>query len=101
MWSISGLAGLDSTFNSISVDGDTSTSDTVMLFSTGISSKKLILNKKLIYKISLGVEKIMYDLSKQIVSDGEGISKLIEVNVINARTNHQAKKVAFSVAESL
>ena len=43
----------------------------------------------------------MLNLSKQIVSDGEGISKLIEVNVINAKNDNQAKNIGFSVANSL
>ena len=54
------------------------------------------------YKIiSAGLNKIMLNLAKQIVSDGEGITKLIEVNLINAKNKIQAKKIAFSIAESL
>ena len=92
---------IDSTFNSISVDGDTSTSDTVMLFSTGLNNVEKKLSKKNIKNISLGVSKVMSNLSRQIITDGEGISKLIEVNVLKARNKRQAYKVAFSVAESL
>ncbi len=91
---------IDSTFNSISVDGDTSTSDTVMLFSTGLKKRKIIMNNNLLNQISTRVNKIMLSLSKQIVSDGEGISKLIEVTVSNARNMTQASNVAFSIAES-
>ncbi len=91
---------LNSTFNSISVDGDTSTSDTIMLFSTGLNNKKIIMNDNLLNKISAKVHDIMLNLSKQIVSDGEGISKLIEVTVSNAKNKVQASNVAFSIAES-
>ena len=91
---------LTSTFNSITVDGDTSTSDTVMLFSIN-NEKKNKISKKLLNKISSSVKLVMENLSKQIISDGEGISKLIEVNVNNALSNYQAKKVAFSIADSL
>ena len=91
---------IETTFNSISVDGDTSTNDTVMLFSLG-NTKSLKQNSQLKKSISLGVKKVMLNLSKQIVCDGEGISKLIEVNVINAQTKIQATRTAFSIAESL
>ena len=91
---------IDSTFNSISVDGDTSTSDTIMLFSTGLKNPKIIMNNNLLNKISARVNDIMLSLSKQIVSDGEGISKLIEVTVSNAINKTQASNVAFSIAES-
>ncbi len=91
---------LTSTFNSITVDGDTSTSDTVMLFSIN-NKKKNKVSKNLFNEISKSVKLVMENLSKQIVSDGEGISKLIEVNVNNALSNYQAKNVAFSIAESL
>ena len=47
------------------------------------------------------LKKVMIELAKQIVCDGEGISKLIEVNVSNAKNKIQAKKIAFSIAESL
>ena len=91
---------IDSTFNSISVDGDTSTSDTIMLFSTGLKKPKITMNNNLLKKISARVNDIMLGLSKQIVSDGEGISKLIEVTVSNAKNKIQASNVAFSIAES-
>ena len=92
---------IESTFNAISVDGDTSTSDTVILFSTGVESKKIKITKTLLTNISLGLKKIMHSLSKQIVSDGEGISKLIEIKIVNAKTKNQANRVAFSIADSL
>ena len=91
---------IEATFNSISIDGDTSTSDTVMLFSLD-NKNKLIKKKSHLKKlISLGVKNVMLNLSKQVVCDGEGISKLIEVNIKNAQTKIQAAKIAFSIAES-
>jgi glutamate N-acetyltransferase/amino-acid N-acetyltransferase len=95
-------SNIDYSFNSISVDGDTSTSDTVMIFAT--QENKLInsLNRSIFFKsISLALKKVMTNLAKQIVCDGEGISKLIEVNVNNAANKKQASKIAFSIAESL
>ena len=93
---------IQNSFNSISVDGDMSTSDTVMIFSNGKKSlKKLSNNKKIFNLISSSINKVMINLAKQIVCDGEGISKLIEVNIFKARNKIQAKKIAFSIAESL
>ena len=91
---------IDSTFNSISVDGDTSTSDTVMLFAVGSNNVYKKMNQSTYKKISSAITQVMMNLSKQIVSDGEGISKLIEVSVFKAKTKKQAHKVAFSIAES-
>ncbi len=88
---------IDDTFNSISVDGDTSTSDTVMLFSNPI--KKINVQKNFV-KISNIVYKLMKELSIKIVTDGEGVQKLIKVSVINAKNKNQSKKIAFSIVNS-
>ena len=89
---------LDNTFNSITVDSDTSTSDTLMMFSVG--SKNINLNKKNFKILNLKTHELMHDLSLQVIKDGEGVSKLIKVNVLNARSKNQAKKIAFSIANS-
>ena len=91
---------LETSFNSISVDGDTSTNDTVMLFSINNDKKEKISKKIEIKKISDVLQKTMFELAIQIVSDGEGISKLMKINVYGASTKEQASKVAFSVANS-
>ena len=93
---------IDDSFNSISVDGDMSTSDTVAIFA--VENTKLgKIGKKTQYlkSISKLLRKVMIKLAQQIVCDGEGISKLIEVNVTNAKNKNQAKKIAFSIGESL
>ena len=93
---------IEESFNSISVDGDMSTSDTVVVFALGNTKLKNIEKKNKIFKsISTSLIKVMNKLALQIVCDGEGISKLIEVNVSNSKNKTQAKKVAFSIAESL
>ena len=92
---------IDSTFNSITVDGDTSTNDTVALFATGEKKIKDKISKRSILKISTALHKVMTKLSYNIVTDGEGISKLIEINVLNAKTKNQANRVAFSIGESM
>ena len=90
---------IDNTFNSISVDSDTSTSDTLMLFS--ISNKKINLkDKKIFNSISNGLFKVMQNLAYQVIKDGEGLSKIIEVSVKKAKTAVQAKKIAFSIVNS-
>ncbi len=89
---------LDNTFNSITVDSDTSTSDTLMMFS--ISNKNINLNKKNFKILNYKIYEIMHDLSLQVIKDGEGVSKLIRVSVSNSRSKNQAKKIAFSIANS-
>ena len=89
---------LDNTFNSITVDSDTSTSDTLMMFSVG--NKNLNLNKKSFKILNHKMYELMQDLSLQVIKDGEGISKLVRVNVTEAKSKEQAKKIAFSIANS-
>ena len=93
-------SNLDSSFNSITVDSDTSTSDTLMLFSLFDNSDKKIINALQLKKISQALKEVMSNLAIQIVSDGEGISKLIEVNIKGAKTYKQASLIAFSIANS-
>ena len=93
---------LDRTFNSITVDGDTSTNDMVLIFSTGKANNKLIVNEKSEYfKIfSKKLFQVMLSLAKQITIDGEGAKKFIEISVTEAKTQKDAKQVAFSIANS-
>ncbi len=89
---------LDNTFNSITVDSDTSTSDTLIMFS--VSNKIINLNKKNFKILNNKIYELMHDLSLQVIKDGEGVSKLIKVNVLNSKTKKQAKKIGFSIANS-
>ena len=91
---------VEETFNSISVDGDTSTSDTVMLFSLFEKNEKNINKSSDIKKLQKSLRDVMSNLSLQIVSDGEGISKLIQIDVQKAISYKQASAVAFSIANS-
>ena len=88
---------LEDTFNSITVDSDTSTSDTLVLFSNPLKKINIKNNYK---KISSCLNKVMKELSMKIITDGEGVNKLIKVNVINAKSKIQAKNIAFSIANS-
>ena len=85
------------TFNSISVDGDTSTSDTVLMAATGKSDIRIEKNDK---NFSQGLDSLMTDLAHQVVKDGEGASKFVEINIVNARNKTDAKTHAKSIANS-
>jgi len=85
------------TFNSISVDGDTSTSDTVLMAATGKSGISIEKNDK---NFSQGLASLMTDLAHQVVKDGEGASKFVEINILNARNSTDAKAHAKSIANS-
>ena len=90
------------TFNSITVDSDTSTNDMVAIFATGKAKNSKIYNildpklqdfEKALYRLAL-------NLAKQIVVDGEGAKKFVTVNVIGARSIAMAKNISFSIANS-
>ena len=92
------------TFNAITVDSDTSTSDTLLLFATGTADGNIKpLNQKNDprYKILAdGIYEILHELSLQVVTDGEGAHHLIEVKVEGATTNEAARTIARSIANS-
>lgn len=91
------LGGLtDRTFNCITVDSDTSTSDTLLMGATGRSGVNVEGNAA--FKEAL--EKVMLDLSHQVVRDGEGATKFVEVQVTGATDNTDAHKVAMAIANS-
>ncbi len=93
---------VSTTFNSITVDGDTSTNDMVVIFSTGkVKNSKIynVLDPKL-KEFENALHKVMLNLSKQIVADGEGAKKFITVKVVQARSSSIAKRIGFSIANS-
>ena len=92
----------EETFNTISVDGDESTNDTVMLISTNASKHKNIKNKndRKLKDFVLKLKTIMGNLSEQIVRDGEGATKLVNISVSGAKNTNSAKSIARSVAQS-
>ncbi|OPB35720.1 bifunctional glutamate N-acetyltransferase/amino-acid acetyltransferase ArgJ [Bartonella taylorii] len=89
-------------FNSITVDSDTSTSDTLMVFATGKESFPCLTHKTdPRYEIFLKhLSALLHELALQIVCDGEGARHLIEVNVTGATTDNAAKIIARSIANS-
>mgnify|MGYP006140154449 CR=1 FL=1 len=93
---------IETTFNAISCDGDTSTNDMVSIFSTGKIKNANIktINDKKIEEFDKALHSVLLNLSKRIASDGEGASKFVTVQVKNCKTQEDAKKIAFSIANS-
>ena len=93
---------MTNTFNAITVDSDTSTNDMVAIFSSNkVKTGKFynVLDPKL-KDFEMALQRLLLNLAKQIVSDGEGAKKFITVKVINARSQQMARTIAFSIANS-
>jgi glutamate N-acetyltransferase/amino-acid N-acetyltransferase len=96
-------AAVKDTFNAITVDSDTSTSDTVLLFATGKAGSPDGIKKASDPRLADFTKKLaalMQDLAHQIVRDGEGAQKFITVRVTGGKSNASAKKIARSIANS-
>ncbi len=93
---------ISNTFNAISCDSDTSTNDMITIFSTGKKKHPIIknINDEKIKEFDLSLNKVLLNLAKRVVSDGEGASKFITINVKNCKSEKDAKKIAFSIANS-
>jgi glutamate N-acetyltransferase/amino-acid N-acetyltransferase len=89
-------------FNSITVDGDTSTSDTLLVFATGAAkhAKISMLGDIKLRAFRSALEEVMTDLAHQIVRDGEGATKFVTINVSGARSARAAKKIGLAIANS-
>ena len=93
---------IQKTFNAISCDGDTSTNDMVSIFATGEvanSNLKSAKDKKL-SDFNLSLFNVLLNLAKRVTADGEGASKFISIKVKNCKTEEDAKKISFSIANS-
>ena len=93
---------IQTTFNAISCDNDTSTNDMVSIFSTAEArhSKLKNINDEKIQEFDQALNKVLLNLAKRVVADGEGASKFIKIDVQNCKTENDAKKIAFSIANS-
>ena len=93
---------IENTFNAISCDGDTSTNDMISIFSTGKAKNSFIKNigDKKIKSFDESLNKVLLNLAKRVVADGEGASKFITINVLNSKTENDAKTIGFSIANS-
>ena len=94
--------GVKPSFNSITVDSDTSTSDTLLLFATGAADNKPVraASDPLLRDFKRKLDAVLLDLALQVVRDGEGAGKLITVNVKGAENDVAAKRIALSIANS-
>ncbi len=92
----------DLTYNCITVDGDTSTSDTLMLFATGAAGGEPIddPDDPRLADFSAALHRVLKDLALQIVRDGEGATKIIEIEITGAASETSAKTIAASIANS-
>lgn len=92
---------VESSFNMISVDGDTSTNDTVFVLANGLAENEKIVEKNENYKIFYEMlHKVNVYLAKQIAGDGEGCTRLFEVEVLNAPTHNDAVLLSKSIITS-
>jgi len=94
--------GVDGSFNCTTVDSDTSTSDTVLLFATGEAKHPRVPAEggRALADFSAKLNEVLLDLALQVVRDGEGAQKLIRIDVTGATTARSAKRVAMAVANS-
>jgi glutamate N-acetyltransferase/amino-acid N-acetyltransferase len=98
-------AGVDNTFNAITIDGDTSTSDTLLIFATGRSTARgapriVDWDDLRLAGFRLALADLMLDLALQIVKDGEGLTKFVTVKVTGAETKAAARIIGKSIANS-
>tara|TARA_B100001093_G_scaffold439011_1_gene438721 strand:- start:7322 stop:8623 length:1302 start_codon:yes stop_codon:yes gene_type:complete len=93
---------IKTTFNAITCDSDTSTNDMISIFSTGKRKHSIVknINDENIKNFDQSLNKVMLNLAKRVVADGEGASKFITINAQNCKNENDAKKIAFSIANS-
>ena len=93
---------VENTFNAISCDGDTSTNDMISIFSTSKArhGKINIISERKLKYFDEALKNVLLNLAKRVVADGEGASKFITVKIIKSKTEQEAKKIAFSIANS-
>jgi glutamate N-acetyltransferase/amino-acid N-acetyltransferase len=97
--------GVTDTFNALTIDGDTSTSDTLMVFATGKAAdrgapKVSRANDARLKSFRKALQAVLADLAEQVARDGEGARKLVEVVVESAVSKSSARRIAMSIANS-
>jgi glutamate N-acetyltransferase/amino-acid N-acetyltransferase len=96
---------VDETFNAVTIDGDTSTSDTLLIFATGRAASRGAPriadgNDLRLASFRFALHEVMHDLALQVVKDGEGLTKFVTVKVTGAETKQAARAIAKSIANS-
>jgi glutamate N-acetyltransferase / amino-acid N-acetyltransferase len=97
--------GVEDTFNAVTIDGDTSTSDTLLVFATGAAASRGIAkfasaSDPRLAAFRKGFNTVLADLAEQVARDGEGARKLVEIVVEGARSKRSARRIALSIANS-
>ena len=90
----------DETFNSITVDSDTSTSDTLLIAATGQSPAAEVKTGPVLKAFEAALRGVMLDLAQQVVRDGEGATKFVEIRVTGAASPEDALRVGKAIADS-
>ena len=95
----------DQSFNAITVDGDTSTSDTLLLFATGAAARRgqksiTGANDPRLADFRQALDALTLDLALQVVKDGEGLSKFVTLTISGAETDAAARRIGLSIANS-
>jgi len=91
---------VDSSFNCITIDSDTSTSDTVLLFATGQAGNKPTEDAAALGDFRRALGEVLHELAMMVVRDGEGAQKLVRITVDGAVSNHSAKRIGMAIANS-
>ena len=93
---------ISKTFNAISCDGDTSTNDMVTIFSTGKTKHQKInsISDSKLKEFDISLNKVLLNLAKRVVADGEGASKFVKIDIKDCKSEDDAKKIGFSIANS-
>jgi glutamate N-acetyltransferase/amino-acid N-acetyltransferase len=92
--------GVDHSFNCITIDSDTSTSDTVLLFATGQADNKPTDDPAALADFRRALGEVLHELALKVVRDGEGAQKLVQITVDGAVSNGSARRIAQAIANS-
>jgi glutamate N-acetyltransferase/amino-acid N-acetyltransferase len=97
--------GVEDTFNAVTIDGDTSTSDTLLVFATGAAAARGVdkiakATDSRLPALRKGLNAVLADLAEQVARDGEGARKLVEIIVEGAKSKNSARRIARSIANS-
>lgn len=93
--------GVDQSFNRITIDGETSTNDMVLMLANGRAGNRVLMDRsRELRKFRDCLCSLLFELSQMLVRDGEGATKLVEIKVERAGSVNEAKKAAFAVANS-
>jgi glutamate N-acetyltransferase/amino-acid N-acetyltransferase len=97
--------GVEDTFNAVTIDGDTSTSDTLLVFATGAAAARGVakitsMSDQHLAAFRKGFNAVLANLAEQVARDGEGARKLVEIVVEGATSKSSARRIALSIANS-